>query len=361
MFISEINILNFRNIKKCSLNIDSNDIVLIGKNGQGKTNLLEVIYYLCYGSSFRTSNNNDLINNKEKFFFISFNYSDEKNILHNVSISYDGERKLIKMDNKEILDRRQIINNIPCIIFSHEDINLVRGELELKRKFFDQCITITDSFYINKLRNYKQILKQRNSIIKLGRNDLLNLYDEKFIEYGIELIEERNKICKRISDIVSDMYKIISKDNKNIKINYKPSWSLDLNKDDIKNKLVNQREAEQKFHTTISGPHRDKFIISDDLGLFINRASTGQIRLISLLLKTAQASYYKEKTKMQPLYLIDDVLLELDVEKRSDYLKLMGSYSQAFYTFLPNEKYFDEEMMKKKAKIYNVINGEYYE
>ena len=93
-------------------------------------------------------------------------------------------------------------------------------------------------------------------------------------------------------------------------------------------------ETELKFHTSLSGPHRDKFIITDTNGLFTAKASTGQLRLVSLLLKTAQAYYYRQLTDCNPVYLIDDVLLELDIQTRAAYLNLINYYSQAFYTFL---------------------------
>lgn len=362
MQIKRIEIKNFRNIESAVLNVGCKDIILIGKNGQGKTNILETIYYLCYGSSFRTVNNRELIKNNQNWFFLSSEYEDYNKVPHFLSISFDGKKKLIKMDGKEINDRRQIINNIPCIIFCHDDIEIIKGEPELRRRFFDQTLMLTDYSYVEKYRNYRLILNQRNSLLKSERKDLISLYNEKYIEYGLEIVNERKKVCKKLSDILSELYDNITGEKKDLKIQYRSSWlSDDIDKVKLLEKLNSLYETELKFHTSLSGPHRDKFIITDTNGLFTAKASTGQLRLVSLLLKTAQAYYYRQLTDCNPVYLIDDVLLELDIQTRAAYLNLINYYSQAFYTFLPNENYFDNRDCKSDTKIFNVEQGKYFE
>lgn len=332
---------NFRNIGSLEFNTSASDVVLEGVNGQGKTNILESIYALSYGSSFRTQNFREMIAFGQSEMFLS-----------GVVLTDDGDRRLIEysirdgkreifLDGKKIQDRKEIIYSFPCIVFSHEDIDFIKGEPENRRRFFDQTFSMFDPAYLDELRRYRLILNQRNAALKNGQYSLIPLYDGRLALYGLNIMNARRQGIEGFNSLFSALYKKISRTEKNLTINYQPSWKDLDGIDDIISYLDSTRERDIKMNTTTSGIHRDRFTVYDEMGPFVQTGSTGQVRLASLLFRVAEARYFTEKTRKYPILLLDDVLLELDTVKRASFLNELSGYSQAFYTFLPRENYFD--------------------
>ncbi len=357
MLINNLQLTNFRNIAGCTLDVSHKNIILKGENGQGKTNLLESLYLLCYGSSFKTSNLKEAITYNKDFFYLKSEFEDSQSFFRSTEIAFDGEKKTIKVDGKEIHDRKELIYNLPCIVFSHDDIEFVRGEPENRRRFFDQTMTMYDPVFFDDLRRYKQVLRQRNAALKEQKYSLLDVYDQKLAYLGIPIMKARESVCSSFEKIFPSIYEKVSLEDRKINISYRPSWSLDSDADQIMQKLIEQRDTDIKMSTTTSGPHRDRFVITDKYGIFVNGASTGQMRLASLVFRSAQAQFFRERSAQDPIFLIDDVLLELDSEKRGRYLSSLGNYSQAFFTFLPQEKYFDSAFDDMDTKVYTVKEG----
>ena len=340
MLIRKLSLDFFRNIRDREIDTSAKQVILTGENGQGKTNLLEAVYILCYGSSFRTQNFREIVTYGESFFRLGSVFEDSQGLERKTEITFSEGIKHIKLDGKEIKDRKELIYCLPCIVFSHDDIEFVRGEPENRRKFFDQTMTMYDPVFFDDLRRYRTILKQRNAAIKEQRLELLDIYDMKLASYGIQIMKARRSVCNSFSAIFPDIYNAVSQDDRGIDISYRPSWGEDLSEDDIVSRLRDHRDIDLKMNTTTSGPHRDRFLITDRNGVFTSGASTGQMRLASLVFRSAQAAFYRQKTGQNPIFLIDDVLLELDSQKRARYLSYLGHYNQAFFTFLPEEKYF---------------------
>ena len=351
----------FRNIQDHEIDPAAKQIILTGENGQGKTNLLEAVYILCYGTSFRTQNLKDDVTYGKERFYISLVFEDSQGLDRKVETSFEAGKKHIRIDGKEIRDRKELIYCLPCIVFSHDDIEFVRGEPENRRKFFDQTMTMYDPVFFDDLRRYKMVLKQRNAAIKDQRHELLDIYDQKLAMYGMPIIRARAKVCASFSTLFPDIYNAVTQQDSGIDIKYRPSWGEDMGVEDILQRLLEQRDVDRKMNTTTSGPHRDRFILTDRNGLFINSASTGQMRLSSLVFRSAQAAFYRQKTGENPIFLIDDVLLELDSQKRARYLSYLGHYNQAFFTFLPEEKYFGSlfDLNGEDVKRYRVDGGRF--
>ncbi len=359
MLIKSLSLKGFRNLINCDIDTSYKQIILKGENGQGKTNLLEAVYLLCYGASFRTQNLREAVKHGEDFFLIRSTFEDSMNLERKVEISFLNGKKKIKLDNSEIKDRKDLIYSIPCIAFTHDDISFVRGEPENRRRFFDQTMSMYDPSFFDDLRRYKLILRQRNAAIKEQSFSLLDIYDEKLASYGLLIMKARRAVLNSFSTIFPDIYNAVALEDRKIGISYKPSWNENLSLDEIIAYLGNQRDIDIKMMTTTSGPHRDRFIVTDAYGPFVNNASTGQMRLASLVFRSAQAAFYRQKTGLNPVFLIDDVLLELDAPKRARYLSYLGHYNQAFFTFLPEEKYFGSffDLSDGCSKIYKVSNG----
>ena len=340
MLIERLVLDGFRNIADREIDTSAKQVILTGENGQGKTNLLEAVYILCYGTSFRTQNLRETVQYGSELFHLGSFFRDSQELERRVDISFAEGKKHIRVDGKEIKDRKELIYCLPCIVFSHDDIEFVRGEPENRRKFFDQTMTMYDPVFFDDLKRYKNILKQRNAAIKEQRYNLLDIYDDKLVRYGMPLMKARRSVCDSFSAIFPDIYNNVSLEDRGIQIKYRPSWGEDESYDSLMERMYGQRDTDLKMNTTTSGPHRDRFLITDRNGVFVNGASTGQMRLASLVFRSAQASFFRQKTGLNPIFLIDDVLLELDAQKRARYLSYLGHYNQAFFTFLPEEKYF---------------------
>lgn len=339
----KITAFNFRNLSN-NLEVDVNHkhVLLIGDNGQGKTNFLELLYLLCYGNSFRTTAIKELIKFKEKNFFISGIFEDEKNLKRKITFLYKDLKRTIKIDDKLITDRRDLIYNIPCIVFSHGDINFVNGNPETKRKFFNQTLCMYDKLFFDDLRYYSKVIRQKNVALKENRIDLLPIYDELLARYGLNIMNSRLKAIYEMNQIFPILFEKVS-GIKNVKIDYKPSWKNCSTEEEIINNLEKNRDRDLRLTFCNSGIGRDKFSIITENGDLSHIGSTGQLRLASLVLRATQSKFFKKKTGKDPILLIDDVLLELDIKKRNIFLSLLDGYSQVFFTFLPKENYFKEE------------------
>lgn len=364
MLVRRLVLDNFRNIRSHEIDTCAKQIILKGENGQGKTNLLEAVYILCYGSSFRTQNLREAVTYGTSFFRLESSFTDAQGLERKTEVTFEDGKKNIRIDGKEIRDRKELIYNLPCIVFSHDDIEFVRGEPEYRRRFFDQTMTMYDPAFFDDLKRYKNILRQRNAAIKEQRYNLLDIYDDKLVRYGMPLMKARRSVCDSFAALFPDIYNNVSMEDRGIQIKYRPSWSEEESYDGLMERMAGQRETDMKMNTTTSGPHRDRFIITDRNGIFVNGASTGQMRLASLVFRSAQASFFRQKTGLNPIFLIDDVLLELDAQKRARYLSYLGHYNQAFFTFLPEEKYFgsmfdygSEDTIRYKVEGGRFING----
>ena len=361
MLVKKIVLDGFRNIRDRQIDTSAKQIILTGENGQGKTNLLEAVYMLCYGTSFRTQNIKEIVTHGRESFYLCSVFEDSQGLERKAEVIFSDGKKHIRLDGKDIKDRKELIYCLPCIVFSHDDIEFVRGEPENRRRFFDQTMTMYDPVFFDDLRRYKLILKQRNAAIKDQRTELLDIYDQKLASYGLQIMKSRRAVADSFSAIFPDIYNAVSLEDRGIEISYRPSWNEDLGIDGVLEKLESQRDVDLKMNTTTSGPHRDRFLINDRNGLFTSSASTGQMRLASLVFRSAQAAFYRQKTGQNPIFLIDDVLLELDSQKRARYLSYLGHYNQAFFTFLPEEKYFGSmfDMEESQTLMYTVSEGSF--
>ncbi|MDD7272073.1 MAG: DNA replication and repair protein RecF [Spirochaetales bacterium] len=354
MHFKSIKFYNFRNINNGIVLFDKDDIILEGMNGQGKTNILESVYTLCYGNSFRTQVSREMIKHGERIMNLSAIIEDEDDI-YEVSYSLELNKRKIILNGKEVKDRKELIYLFPCIVFTHDDIDFIKGEPEMRRKFFDQTLSMYDPIYLNYIRSYRNILAQRNAAIKNNQISLLDIYDVKLANLGFEIIKSRKTMVNEFNEIFPFLYKKISGTEKNITVNYRSSWEEKENPNQIIEYLKETHDRDIKLLTTTSGIHRDRFTVNDENGPLVITGSTGQIRLASLLFRIAEARIFKDKTGKDPILLLDDVLLELDDIKRAKFLNELTSYCQAFYTFLPRESYFNE---KKESIIeYNVCEG----
>jgi DNA replication and repair protein RecF len=350
----------FRNLADAEINTQGKDIFLVGENGQGKTNFLEALYFCSYASSFRGVKDSELVRTGEKNCSVSALL--EGYFPVGLTVMMKEGKKIITLDGKRIEDRKDLLGAAPCIVFCHEDMEFIAGPPERRRWFFDQTQSLYDSLYLEDLQKYRRILKIRNTTIKENRgqfplsgeaSSLFDTLEAQMVQYGLDLMEKRRGAAEGFSRIFEPLYREISGID-GITIRYQPSWK-EGGREEIAARLAEHRDADLSFGVSLSGPHRDRYIFIRKGVEFSAKASTGQRRLLALLLRIAQAREFSEKTGKTPVLLLDDVLLELDGEKRRKFLSLMPEYDQAFYTFLPGEPY--GQYRKNDTIVYHVREG----
>jgi DNA replication and repair protein RecF len=355
----------FRNLVDGETDIGGKDVFLVGENGQGKSNFLEALYFCSYASSFRSVQDKDLVRTGEKD--CSAALALDNSLYSSVSVSIREGKKNIFLAGKRIEDRKELLSVAPAIVFCHEDMEFVAGNPERRRWFFDQTRSLWDPLYLDSLRKYRHVLKSRNTLLRGNRSAVdgssdparpflhgetgatLDALDPQFAFYGLELMSRRRESAQEFSLVFENLYREIS-GIAGIGVEYLPSWK-GIDSDSVTGRLREKREAEISAGISLSGPHRDRYIFMQNGAEFAGKASTGQRRLLALLLRISQAVFFFEKTMQKPVLLLDDVLLELDGEKRIKFLSVMPEYEQAFLTFLPEEP-FDKYLKKDTLILY---------
>ena len=355
MGFSSVRLFQFRNIADSEIKFSDKDVFLVGENGQGKTNFLESIYLLCLGSSFRTRNESLLIKNNFRDMSVSGVFNDGESE-RRIKLKIENGKKSIEIDNKRIRDRKELLSVFPCIAFTHDDINFVNGPPSARRQFINQTISLYDYSYIDALRSYSRVIKLRNRILKERKTALLDVYDAQAAEAGIEIQRKRTALIDGYNNVFTYLYRSISNTDVDLAVRYAPSWKLsaDAGPETVCAHIRENRNRDLAYGTSTTGPHRDRIGFYAGGKNFAATASTGQIRLISLVLRASQASYTAEKSGKKPVLLLDDVLLEMDLKKRQRFLDFLPGYRQAFYTFLPDEGLVNS---RKAGPLYRVLDG----
>jgi len=383
MLFSSLRTVSFRNLADAEVNTCAKDVFLVGENGQGKTNFLEALYFCAYASSFRAARDSELAQLKQcsqleqcsRNDLISHNVSPEtaakdfsaavklsQSINDEILVKFEKGKKSIFINGKRAEERKELLSIAPSIVFCHEDMEFVSGSPERRRWFFDQTLSFYDPVYLEDLRRYRHVLKSRNAILKdssLGKNtgntdEILDALDPQFAMYGINLMKKRETAAQNFSEVFSSLYEEVSGIS-GITVQYLQSWKS-LSENEVIATLRQKRAAETAAGLSLSGPHRDRYVFAHRNGAdFTVTASTGQRRLLALLLRAAQAIRFSAMTNLKPIFLLDDVLLEMDGEKRRRFLYVLPAYDQAFYTFLPDEPY--QRYQKEDTLVYKVRDG----
>jgi DNA replication and repair protein RecF len=216
-------------------------------------------------------------------------------------------------------------------------------------------MSLYNPLFIDVLRRYGKIVQMRNISIRDGREDLLEVYDQQAAASGIDLQHRRADAISLFNDTFNMLFHNVSGLEGSIKIRYAPSWGNVETAEEAAEILRSRRKNDFVFKTSTSGPHRDRIGFYLDGRDFSRIASTGQRRLMSLVLRVAQARFYTDMTRRNPVLLLDDVLLELDSDRRRRFIAQLPEYEQAFFTFLPDERY--DRYKTADTLIYRVDSG----
>lgn len=327
---------NFRNLKDATIELGSNQVFLLGENGQGKSNFLESLYMLSYGVSFRTHRDAELVRLDESEMAVDGDIFIE-GARRQVQIRYQEGSKQIRIDSELLRDRRDMISLSPSVVFRHGDMEFVSGAPEMQRWFIDQTLSMGQALYVDDLRRYRRILRNRNMALKQRELEMLPIYDQELAEVGFEITRRRDRVIQEFNTVFVEEFRAIAGLSDDLTLKYRPSWTDLDGVEAIVRRLAERRDNDIEQRTTTSGPHRDRLLFRYQERDFLRVASTGQIRLVSLILRVAQARYYWTQSGRRPVLLLDDVLLELDPVRRSRFVDRLPPSDQRIFTFLPGE------------------------
>ena len=351
MWINKIKINNFRNYNNEEINLEKNINVFYGENAQGKTNIIEAIFLCSMGKSFRAKQDKEMIklNENNSIVEIEFFKSDRDG---KIKIQL-GNRKTVFVNGIKIKKLSELLGNLNVVMFTPDDINILKGGPQNRRKFLDIMISQLRPNYMHLLTLYKQTLEQRNNYLKQIKfenkpENMLDIWDEKLVDYGIKIYEYRNEFIEKIQKKIKNIHFNITQEKENIEIKYFSDASTRQN---FINELKSKRKLDIIKGFTTKGVHHDDFLIYLNDKQVNIYGSQGQHRTAMLSLKLSELQVIYDDIGEYPILLLDDFMSELDEKRRKNFLENIKNI-QVIITCtekitLENLNYFS----------YNVVSG----
>ncbi len=341
MYLSNIKLHNFRNYEKLVLDFTPGINIIYGNNAQGKTNLLESIYYLSVTKSHHSFLDNNLIKNGEDSLFVEGIIRDN-NITNKYSIELVNHKKILKINDDKINKISDYISNINTIFFYPDDLNLIKGNPEVRRRYLNIQLSQLSSIYFKNISDYNKLLKIRNNYLKkyVDRIDFDENYFDIITDHLIDKSIYIYKMRKKYISKINQYSKLISKkiyNSDNYEIIYKTNFDhLNFNDEDIKSKIKEEYRKnlyrDKKYKITLLGPQKDDFEFvyeSKNLKLY---GSQGQQRLGVLVFKLSEINIFNDFKQTKPILLLDDVFSELDNNKKNSLLNYINNEIQTIIT-----------------------------
>ena len=364
MYVNKIFLKDFRNFDELTLVPQKSINIFLGANAQGKTNLLESIHFASLGRSQRVQKESDLIRWDQSKALIRLLFS-KFDVEQSVAFEFLTDKPRRIFINEQPTKLRQLIGKFNTVLFAPEDLFLLKSSPANRRKFLDAGISQASPFYFNELINYNRILSQRNSLLKLikegqAQSNSLALWDEQITNTAVKIIEKRIESINKISKIANEIQQKISVQLEKLSIIYEQHSQKDdaiFSKDFVNQynkKLIENRQLDIMRGSTSFGPHLDdiKFLINErDLRSF---GSQGQQRTAMLALKLSELEFLKIETGDYPILLLDDVMSELDINRRSQLLQFLNDQKIQTFITATDSAYFPNET---DAAFFYVSNG----
>lgn len=357
MEISSLKLLNFRNYETLELKFSNKVNLIYGKNGMGKTNIIEAIYMLGLTKTFR-SNNDDIVIKKGKNI-AKIEGMIKDTIFHNYKIIISNAGKRIKIDNNKIAKVSDYITKVNIILFNPDDLKLIKDTPSIRRKMLNIEISGINGEYLLLLNAYNKVLKQRNAYLKAlskkkdYETSFLNILTEQLIELGLKIMWIREDFINNINSYISDIYYEITHKG-TLKISYKSEF-IGKSKEALLKMFEKNIYREIFLGKTIFGIQHDDIEFLVDQEIVKEFSSVGEQKNSIISFKLAEIKNIEEKLHKKPILILDDLFSELDEEKINNILMLIDTDLQTFITTTEISK-VDTKLLAN-AKIFHVING----
>ena len=369
MRVERIVCTQFRNLTQQRIGFSPGVNLIVGDNGQGKTNILEAIHFFKFGRSFRTHRDTELIQFGAPLCRVELEcvFDSGERDRFAVSIESDGT-KHIKMSNKEVSRLSDLVGRFPCVLFGPDDLAIVSGEPAGRRRFLDSVGSMTDRSYIRAAKEYRRILQQRNAALKARAGEQeLNAWNEQIVGAGAQLILKRRELAQALEEqVVSHALDMevageFSMAYDSALLREAEAMAAGAAEGDVVPSLADVfavklgalETEERRRMTTLAGPHRDDVSLRLD-GKDLRRfGSQGQRRLFAILLKLAELSHLERRLEERCVLLLDDVFAEFDHEITGKLQHLLDGSRQLFVT-----SPVALEWTRPDARLYHVRDGE---
>ncbi|MGM0439677.1 MAG: DNA replication/repair protein RecF [Chlamydiota bacterium] len=335
MLLNWIYLKDFRNYANALVEFSPTINGIVGANAQGKTNLLEAIYFLITGRSFRTSQLSDLIKDGATHFYIEAGFTKE-NFEQTIRITCDGKQRNIIYNNTRLTNTSQLLGILQGVILSPEDKEIVKGAPQVRRRFIDIHLAQSDPLYVYKLSRYNRAMKHRNQLLRLHKLEGIESWEQEMSNAAAYIVQRRRQALDKLKASCFETQHAISDKADDLKIFYKSSAlaasELKSIAEHYKALYAKQRPREVEQRHTISGPHRDDFSITindQDARYF---SSEGQQRSSVAALRFAEWHCLNNDCEGLPLMAIDDLGISLDQQRRSNLCRQLTSLGQVFIT-----------------------------
>ena len=358
MFIKRLQMLNYRNYNVLDISLGPHVNVFMGDNAQGKTNILEGIYYCAFARSHRTSKDRELINWNSDNALLSVTVGRERlDKRIDISILKDG-KKAIQINKIKIKKIGELFGNFNVVMFSPEDLKIIKDSPGVRRKFIDMELCQLNPKYYYNLVQYNKVLNERNSILR-NKNiskDILDVYDMQLVEFGYNIIMDRLEYIEKLNKYSTKIHSDITSGKERIEFKYVSTIKdLENIRESFYSLLEKNRVRDCERGITSVGPHRDDFtVLINDIDTK-SYGSQGQQRTAVLTIKFSSLKIIKELTGEHPVLLLDDVLSELDFSRKRYILSTIGDI-QTIITCTGIEDLY--EYLDDKSKVFKVRDGE---
>ena len=341
MIIKKLELVNFRLHTNTVLTFSDNLNYIIGGNGQGKTTILESIYYLCTTKNLSQSLDKDVITFNEDSFEIKGTFESKTQNKVKLNFSSEANKKATFLNDKQIYRASELIGRFPVVTLTQSDHAITLGSPAERRKFIDSVISQASGTYLKLLIDYNKILRQRSSLLSQIKEsysqsliEQLNAWTESLVKTGTELIKQRIKFCDEFIEYVKISYEKImgALENPGIDYLYLDEASQENIEEAFRQKIEETKENELRRGVNLVGPHRDDFLFSINNMELRKFGSQGQHKTFQIALRFGEFFYIKDKLSSTPIFLMDDVFGELDTSRAQKISQYLNEIGQAFIT-----------------------------
>lgn len=318
MHLAHLRLRDFRNYPRLDVDFAPGFHLLLGRNAQGKTNILEAVYLLATLRSFRGVGGAPMVRHGDRGYFVGGRVVGQGE--HEIKMYWSTRERKLSLDGCSVKRLADYLGVLRAVVFCTEDLQLVKGTARGRRRFLDLLLTQTHPAYLPALQRYTQALRARNALLKQSAPDeaALESFSAELVKLGNELIRQRTTLVPRLSPLARLAYRRIAHDAEELRMDYQPGV-----KGDFAVELAQSRRRERTFRATLVGPHRDEVALTLDGRSAAQFGSEGQKRTLAIALKMAQAEYLAGLHGSAPVLLIDDVMGELDAQRRAGLLPLL--------------------------------------
>jgi DNA replication and repair protein RecF len=351
--LAHLRLRDFRNYVRLDADLAPGFHLLLGDNAQGKTNILEAIYLIATLRSFRGVGGAQLVRHGQKGYFVGSQIVSQGQ--HETKMYWSARERSLSLDGRPIRKLTDYLGALRTVVFCTEDLLLIKGPARARRRFLDLLLSQTYPAYLPLLQRYTQALRSRNALLKQSFVDptALEGFSRELVGAGEEIARLRRELVPKFAPVARAAYQRIASQGEELGLAYSPSV-----KGDFRVELAQSHGRERTYRSTVIGPHRDDLILLLNDRSAAQFGSEGQKRTLAIALKMAQAEYLNAHEGVAPVLLIDDIMGELDLKRRSGLLPLLErahqSRGQVFMT--ATEENWPQELGRDAQK-WVVRNG----